>query len=197
MESSSSQPENVIIPWSCLQDHASKTPVVPTPSTVAKKSFAEAVNNVCDIPASQFPLSVVKGDRIAISIPENEYQTGLTTCKHNLHGRVIWPKGTTPLKVGDLKAKLSPLWKSLGRWGITSLGKGFYGFYFSSLKDVQSVRSVASWNLSPGILKLFSWSKDFNSTAQQHSTAQAHPFVLINLPANLNSIVNLAISCVF
>jgi hypothetical protein len=71
---------------------------------------------------------VVKGDRIAISIPYEEYEVGLAACKHNLLGRVIWPKGTTPLKVGDLKAKLSPLWKTLGKWGITSLGKSGYGF---------------------------------------------------------------------
>jgi hypothetical protein len=172
MISSSSQPENVFIPWACLQDHVAKTPIVPTPSAVTKKSFADAVTNVCDIPVSQLPLPVVKGDRFAIAIPENEYQSGLTACKHNLHGRVIWPKGTTPLKVGDLKSKLAPLWKSLGKWGITSLGKGFYEFYFSSLEDSQSVCSVASWNLRPGTLKLFPWTKDFNPSAQQNSTAQ-------------------------
>ncbi|MCI55944.1 pectin acetylesterase, partial [Trifolium medium] len=91
------------------------------PPTVVKKSFADAVNNVCDIPTSQLPLPVVKGNNIAISMPEDEYQVGLATLKHNLHGRIIWTKGSTPLKVGDLKAKLSPLWKSLGKWGLTSL----------------------------------------------------------------------------
>jgi hypothetical protein len=170
--SDSSSPE-IIIPWSCLQDQASKPSSSKSPPAPSKlKSFADAVNNVCDVPLSQLPQPVVKGDRIAISIPEEEYVVGATTCKHNLHGRILWPKGTTPLKVGDLKAKLAPIWKTLGRWGVTSLGKGFYEFSFSSLEDVQSVRSVNSWNLNPGILKLFAWTNDFNPNIQQNSSAQ-------------------------
>jgi len=55
---------------------------------------------------------------------------------------------------------------------VTSLGKGFYEFNFSSIEDMRTVRSVGSWNLSHGILKLFAWSKDFNPIMQQHSTAQ-------------------------
>jgi hypothetical protein len=172
MDSSIPQPVDVIIPWLCLQDQTVKAPTAATSAPAVKISFSEAVSNVCDIPMSQLPLPVVKGDNIAITIPETEYQTGLSTCKHNMQGRVIWPKGTTPLKVGDLKAKLSPLWKSLGKWGITSLGKGFYKLCFSSLEDAQSVRSTGSWNLNPGILKLFSWTKDFNPNAQHISTAQ-------------------------
>jgi len=50
--------------------------------------------------------------------------TGLETCKQNLHGRVIWPKGAKPLTVLALKNKLSTLWKSIGKWGVTSVGKG-------------------------------------------------------------------------
>ena len=70
------------------------------------KSFAEAVNNVCDIPLSQLSKLCVKGDRMAIVIPEEEYLLGLEACKHNLHGRVILPKGTTMLTVQNLKTKL-------------------------------------------------------------------------------------------
>ncbi|XP_045821982.1 uncharacterized protein LOC123914862 [Trifolium pratense] len=53
-----------------------------------------------------------------------------------------------------------------------SLGKGFYEFTFTSLEDVRRVRSIASWNLNPGTLKLFAWSSDFNPRAQQNSSAQ-------------------------
>jgi hypothetical protein len=155
----------------CLQDHGAKPLPKSPPASSKVKSFVDVVNNVCDVPLSQMPQPVIKGDRIAILIPEEEYQVGAATCKHNLHGRVLWSKGATPLKVGDLKAKLSPLWKTLGKWGVTSLGKGFYEFSFSSLEDVQSIRSVNSWNLDPGILKLFAWSKDFNPNIQQNSSA--------------------------
>jgi hypothetical protein len=72
MTSSLSTTENVIIPWMCLQDQATKPPSSPTPSSVAKKTFSDAVNNVCDIPSSQFPSPVVKGDNIAISMPGDE-----------------------------------------------------------------------------------------------------------------------------
>jgi hypothetical protein len=96
----------------------------------------------------------------------------MDACKHNLHGRIVWPKGATPLTVLDLKKKLSLIWKNLARWGITSLGKGYYEFCFSSLEDVRRVRSVVSWNLEPGYLKLFAWSGDFNPNLQRNTTAQ-------------------------
>jgi hypothetical protein len=64
------------------------------------------------------------------------------------------------------------MWKAIGRWGITSLGKGFYEFTFSSVEDVRSVRAVSSWNLNPGFLKLFPWSKDFNPSMQKQSSIQ-------------------------
>ncbi|KAI5391556.1 hypothetical protein KIW84_076388 [Lathyrus oleraceus] len=46
------------------------------------KSFVEAVNNVCDIPLSQLPKPSVKGDKLAIVIPEEEYQLGLKAWAH-------------------------------------------------------------------------------------------------------------------
>jgi hypothetical protein len=86
----------------------------------------------------------------------------MDACKLNLQGRILWPKGSSPLSVVALKAKLSLIWKDFARWGIISLCKGFYEFIFSSLEDVRRVRSTATWNLNPGILKLFAWSKEFN-----------------------------------
>jgi hypothetical protein len=37
---------------------------------------------------------------------------------------------------------------------------------------MRSVRSVNSWNLAPGVLKLFAWNPDFNPSMQQQSSAQ-------------------------
>jgi hypothetical protein len=79
--------------------------------------------NLCDIPLSQFQQPVVKGDRLAIEIPEAAYEAGLEACKHNLHGRILWPKGSTPLSVVALKAKLASIWKDLSRWGVISIWK--------------------------------------------------------------------------
>lgn len=141
-------------------------------SSKKPKSFVEAVNNVCDIPTSQLPMPCIKGDRLAIVILEDEYQKGVEACKHNLHGRILWSKGTSPLTVQSLKKKLQRMWNSIGKWGLTSLGKGYYEFSFSCLEDVHQVRAVHSWNLHPGILKLFTWSRDFNPSLLKQTSAQ-------------------------
>ncbi|KAK2455694.1 hypothetical protein QL285_003121 [Trifolium repens] len=163
----------VEIPWPCLLSHPFK-PLSPpkTSSPTQQKTFAQALNNVCDIPLSQFPKPCVKGDRWSIAIPEEEYLAGVDACKHNIHGRIFWPKGVTPLSLDSLRSKLAVVWKAIGKWGIISLGKGYYEFSFSSLEDMRSVRSVSSWNLAPGMLKLFAWNPDFNPSLQQQSSAQ-------------------------
>jgi len=148
------------------QIHHHKTP------NLYKKTFAEALTHLCDIPSSQLPHAVLKGDNFAISIPEDEYEAGMEACKHNLHARIIWPKGSTPLTILALRNKLTSIWKDLKQWGISSLGKGYYEFTFSCLEDVKRVRSVVSWNLNPGVLKLFGWTKDFSPNNQNNNTAQ-------------------------
>lgn len=149
---------SVVIPWFCFNPKTQKPisdSAIPKASTILKKFFVEAVNNVCDFPISQLPQLIVKGDMISITIPNEEYLVGLASCKHNLHGRIIWPKGSVPLKVEVLKQKLSAIWVSLGKWGLTSLGKGFFEFSFSSIEDLQRLCSTSSWNLNSGLLKLF------------------------------------------
>lgn len=96
----------------------------------------------------------------------------MDACKYNLHARVLWSKGATPLTVYALRNSLSILWKNLGKWGVSSIWKGYYEFIFTSLEDVKGVRSIPSWNLNPGILKLFEWSKDFHPSMQNSSNAQ-------------------------
>jgi hypothetical protein len=159
------------IPWKFLDlSPEPKTSIIEPPKP--QKSFAQALTNLCDIPLSQFQQPVVKGDRLAIEIPEAAYEAGLEACKHNLHGRILWPKGSTPLSVVALKAKLALIWKDMSNWGIISLGKGYFEFTFSSLADVRRVRSIPSWNLNPGILKFFAWTKDFNPKMQHNTSAQ-------------------------
>ncbi|GAU35943.1 hypothetical protein TSUD_394910 [Trifolium subterraneum] len=164
--------ETFSIPWKCLEFDsepvANNTIVQPkTP-----KTFAQALSNVCDIPLSQLPQPVIKGDRLAIEIPEVTYQASLEACKHNLHGGILWPKGSSPLSAVALKAKLSKIWKDFSKWGLISLGKGFFEFTFSTLEDVRRVRSIPSWNLNPGLLKFFAWTRDFNPKMQHNTSAQ-------------------------
>lgn len=110
---------------------------------------------MCDIPLSQLPTPCLKSDRLVVTILEDENKIGVDACKHHLHGRVIWSKGFTPLTVVNLKIKLMELWPTIGKWGVTSLGKGFFEFSFFSLKDVQRVMSVSAWSIPQGVLKFF------------------------------------------
>ncbi|XP_058763217.1 uncharacterized protein LOC131636624 [Vicia villosa] len=64
------------------------------------------------------------------------------------------------------------LWPSIGKWGVTCLGKGFLEFSFYLLEDVQRVRSVSAWSLHHGVLKLFPWTKDFTPTTLKQTSAQ-------------------------
>lgn len=176
MTTAGSTAKPFILSWPCLQ---SDSPTPPPQNTKANpkplsqhKTFAQAVNNICDIPDSQLPKPCLKGDYFAIEIPDEEYEAGLAACKHNLHGRIILPKGSSPINVEDLRAKLAGIWKSIGRWGITSIGKGFFELSFSSIEDLRRVRSVGTWNLNPGILKLFTWTKDFNPKNLNQTSVQ-------------------------
>jgi len=84
-----------IIPWKCLQNGTNGLDLTKTPPQNIQKqtrTFAQALSNLCDIPTSQLPQSVLKGDNnFAIPIPEEEYVVSIEACKHNLHVRVIWP----------------------------------------------------------------------------------------------------------
>lgn len=103
----------------------------------------------------QVLVTCMKANRIAITISEDEYNLGLEACRHNLHGRILWPKGSSPTTVVRIRGKLASQRPFIAKWGITSLQKGFHEFTFSSLEDAYIVRSIRSWNLNPSILKLF------------------------------------------
>lgn len=86
-------------------DHAS--PLHHSPASCAhqpqKKSFAQALKNVCDIPMSQLPVPCLKGDELTIQIPKEEYIAGLESSKTNLHSRILLSKGDKPIKIDDMK----------------------------------------------------------------------------------------------
>ncbi|XP_058750090.1 uncharacterized protein LOC131623083 [Vicia villosa] len=96
------------------------------------------VNNICDIPTSQLPKPLIKGD-IDLQLLSPKMNIWLHWKPLNLHGRIIYPKGDTPLKVDDLCLKLSNSWKSLGKWGLISLGKGYFKFTFFTIEDLKTV----------------------------------------------------------
>lgn len=64
------------------------------------------------------------------------------------------------------------MWKSLIKWNLISLGKGYYKFSFSSIEDFISVQSISSWNINFGYLKLTTWSPYFYLNHQHETTSQ-------------------------
>ncbi|KAI5403734.1 hypothetical protein KIW84_051050 [Lathyrus oleraceus] len=72
----------VAILWPCLDSTISK-PIAESsaykPPFAMKKSFAQVVIDMYDIPISQLPQSIVKDDRISITVPEEEYLAGLAS----------------------------------------------------------------------------------------------------------------------
>ncbi|XP_019435941.1 PREDICTED: uncharacterized protein LOC109342405 [Lupinus angustifolius] len=70
-----------LIPWSFLGDldkdsQAEKVTRPVPPTTASKKSFAQALRSSCDIATSLLPQPCIKGDAIAIKIPEEDYLAG-------------------------------------------------------------------------------------------------------------------------
>jgi hypothetical protein len=45
--------------------------------------------------------------------------------------------------------KLAPIWKDLNRWGIQSIGKGYYELAFSSIEDMKRVIIHCFMELKP------------------------------------------------
>lgn len=163
-----------VCPWRFLDPISSSLsrPSSPLSLSPHRKTFAQALNNSCDISTSQLPKPCLKGDAIAIKIPEEEYKAGLERCKNNLRGRLILSNDDSPVKFIDLKSKLSAHWKSISQWSMISLGKAFYEFSFASTEDLRRVWSVGTWNLKPGFLRLSPWTPDFNPNVQRQTHAQ-------------------------
>lgn len=90
--------------WSCLQEtttssNPQKKKKKKTPQPIQKQAmtFAQALTNLCEIPSLQLPQPTLKRGSFTITILEDEYLAWIEACKHNLHSRIIWLKGATPL----------------------------------------------------------------------------------------------------
>lgn len=104
---------DTFVPWRFL-DAEARGPT-PSPPIAMKKTFAQALNHACDIPLSQLPVPCMKGDALAVTIPEEDYQAGLEESKKNLHGRILLSKGDPLIKVQDLRVKLAKIWQPIAK----------------------------------------------------------------------------------
>lgn len=81
-------------------------------------------------------------------------------------------KGDKPYTKKDIQTKLQKVWKTTANWSMTSLGRGYYEFFFVMENDKRNVWAAGTVNLKPGILRLFEWAKNFNMHNQRNSHAQ-------------------------
>ncbi|KAK2357831.1 hypothetical protein QL285_095068 [Trifolium repens] len=157
-----------ICPWPCM---VSPVPVKSS-SAASNRSFAQVVNDACDVKISQLPVPAIRGEDLCIKITQHEYEKGLADCKKNLHGRLVMNKGDKPLSARELSGKLSSVWKTANQWKMISLGRGFYEFQFVSFEDMRLAWSMGTINLKPGVLRLSKWTNDFNPYTQRQTHTQ-------------------------
>ncbi|PNX89783.1 putative NBS resistance protein, partial [Trifolium pratense] len=155
-----------ICPWPCLDS----APTIK--ETKLKKSFAQMLQDSCEVQIKELPSPVIKGDSVYIKITQEEYEKGLADCRRNLHGRVLWNKGDRPLTAKDLRIKLFAFWKTSHSWQMVSLGRGFYEFHFDSFEDMRLAWSSGTVNLKPGLLRLSKWTNDFSTSRPRQTHAQ-------------------------
>jgi len=156
-------------PWKFL---VSPEKVLPDNRTPLVKSFAEAVSATCAIQLDQLPPKVIVGDTVCVKITQPVYEKEQDACQRLLHGRVTMQKSDAPLTSKALKSKLMTLWPNINNWSVAPLGKGCFEFQIYSIEDMRKIWSQGVVNLKPWILRLFRWSKDFNSFHQVQTHAQ-------------------------
>lgn len=151
-----------LIPWSFLPG------VTPPLTTTSKqpnmviRSFVSTLSHACDVPLSQLQVPCPKGDAIAIKLPEKEYQEGLESRKNNLNDHMVLLNKDTLPHIHDLRKNLSALWKLVGNQNLISFGKGYFEFSFSLGEDMRQALMGSSQSPAPGVLRLFTWSSNFN-----------------------------------
>lgn len=92
--------------------------------------------------------------------------------KFGLLGKLILSKGVTPIKTGELKAKLSSIWGiNAVNWVLIPLGKGFHNVNLSNTDDKSRVFCRGSIFLKPGVFRLSQWVPDFNPNNKKQTNA--------------------------
>ena len=147
---------------------------VSTPSIAAPPvSFAQAFTGSTKSTSNDnLPHPLVRGEQVSIKITQDVYEKGTTVCKHNLRGQLLLNKGDKPYTKKDIQTQLLKVWKTTATWSMTSLGRGYYEFFFANENDKRNVWAAGTVNLKPGVLRLFEWTKDFNMHNQRNTHAQ-------------------------
>jgi len=158
-------------PQAAPASHVQPTPVV---AVVPKAiSFAQALKSSHTVSTNDdlSQLSIC-GETVSICISQSMYEKGIDFYKRNLRGRLVLNKGDKMYTSKEIEAKLQKHWKTAAPWTLSSLGRGFYEFFFNSESDLQAIWAMGTLNLKPGLLHLFEWAKDFNMHNHRNTHAQ-------------------------
>lgn len=168
-------PPAAVCPWTFLNPTSSmEVPSLPPRQASKAKTFASVLSGSVEstVALSQLPIPVVRGDMTYVKINEQMYQEQLKTFKTNLIGRLLLRKGSTPLKLHDLKASLTALWKLSSPWRLVPLGKGYFDIHFNTEVDMRRVWGGGTCTLASGLFRLSQWQPDFkpgDTLPQSHS----------------------------
>ncbi|GAU44230.1 hypothetical protein TSUD_399940 [Trifolium subterraneum] len=90
-------------------------------SPTTTKTFAQALSNLCIILTSKLSKPCLKGDQVSIKITETGYLAGVLDCQNVLHGRFTLLKGSSHVRMQDLKERIVKFWKTNEQWSMVSL----------------------------------------------------------------------------
>lgn len=156
-------------------NHTTTAIPAPVAPQTQKPTFASLFSRSNPIESQKFfvlPTPYFKGDIPAIKIDECAYLEALESCKHNLIGRPILPKGSKPYKCVDLHRKLSTVWSFKQPCQLSPLGRGYYCLHFQNAEDQLHAWTVGSKQLNPGSMKLSQWMPDFDPSKIKQTNAQ-------------------------
>lgn len=150
-----------MLDWQAELPHPIPLPIAvraatPPPSAAPPISFAHALTGTAKTASNEnLPQPLIRGEQVSVKITQEVYEKGTAVCKHNLRGRLILNKGDKPYAKKDIQTKLQKIWKTTGNWSMTSLGRGYYEFFFATETDKRNVWAAGTVNYNPGVLRLF------------------------------------------
>lgn len=117
------------------------------------------------------------GNSVSISVDAGLFKSQVDSCSRlACIGRLMMPKGNTPLKYHDLKVSLQSIWNNEA-WRMLAIGHGFFVFHFTEEELRNKVLETGIFKLSLGTVYMQPWIPDFNPS----KAATTHAKVWIRL----------------
>lgn len=100
----------------------------------------------------------VEGGNIAVTVDEDEYAFGVAEFRYSLFGRLVLSKGVKPIKIKDLKKRLSTIWRIKEEvWKLIPLGKGHFNLRMQSRGEKSKAFSIGALFLKSRVFRVSEW----------------------------------------